>query len=164
MAGKYYIFEDDELKTEEDEIGNTKIDSNGNLMGGTVCSVFDILAIVDSTLPGRVFKAETFCSPWRANPDKRYMLSIEAARTSGFRDSLYYFRRNPSVVKLSLSQAEKDHLISLGRLSTNLKSRSVTIVTARSAFKLHGAKMVKGMISRSVPHKLLRADIVCNAH
>ena len=35
MGGKYYIFEDDELKTEDDEVGNTKIDANGNLLGGT---------------------------------------------------------------------------------------------------------------------------------
>lgn len=34
VNGKYYVFEDDELKTEEDEIGNTKIDINGNLLGG----------------------------------------------------------------------------------------------------------------------------------
>lgn len=34
MNGKYYIFEDDELKTEEDDIGNTKVDINGNLLGG----------------------------------------------------------------------------------------------------------------------------------
>ncbi|KAF8323813.1 hypothetical protein DL93DRAFT_2049468, partial [Clavulina sp. PMI_390] len=125
IEGKYYIFENDELQTEEDEVGNTKIDANGNLLGG------------------RVFKADTFCSPWRPNPEKRYMLSIDAARTSGFRDSLYYFRRNLRVAKLPISQAEKDHLISLGRLSNNLRSRTVTIVAARSAFKLHGAKMVK---------------------
>ena len=73
------------------------------------------------------------------------MLSIDAARTSGFRDSLYYFRRNPSVVKLTLSQPEKEHLISLGRLSNNLKSRSVTMIAVRSAFKVHGSKMIKGM-------------------
>lgn len=132
--------------TEENDIGNTKIDINGNLLGG---ESYLHLCHVDERLtrpPGRAFKADTFCSPWRANTEKRYMLSIEAARTSGFRDSLYYFRRNPLVVKLTLSQAEKDHLISLGRLSNNLKSRSVTIVTARSAFKLHGSKMVKGAV------------------
>lgn len=73
------------------------------------------------------------------------MLSIDAARTSGFRDSLYYFRRNLLLVKLTLSQAEKEHLIELGRLSSNLKSRSVTMLTARSAYKAHGAKMLKGV-------------------
>lgn len=147
VGDKTYVFEDDELITEEDEKGNEKVDKNGNLLGGEFITSCGELTFTNtgSLCVGRVFKADTFCSPWRANQDKRYMLSIEAARTSGFRDSLYYFRRNPAVVKLTLSQAEKDHLISLGRLSVSLKSRSVTIVTARSAFKLHGAKMVKGV-------------------
>lgn len=35
IGTKSYIFEDDELITEEDEKGNQKIDINGNLLGGT---------------------------------------------------------------------------------------------------------------------------------
>ncbi|KAF8337046.1 chromatin remodelling complex Rsc7/Swp82 subunit-domain-containing protein [Cantharellus anzutake] len=116
--------------TEDDPKGDTKIDKLGNLLGGMLLC--------------RIFKAPAFKSPWRSNPEKQYMLSIDAARTSGFRDSLYYFRRNPTVVKLTLSQAEKEHLISLGRLSNNLKSRSVTMIAVRSAFKVHGSKMIKG--------------------
>ncbi len=38
------------------------------------------------------------------------MLAIDAARTSGFRDSLYYFRRNPLAFKLNATQGEKDYL------------------------------------------------------
>lgn len=72
------------------------------------------------------------------------MLAIDAARTSGFRDSLYYFRRNPLAMKLNATQWEKDHLIEVGKLGSHLKTRSVTLVTARSAFKLHGSKMLAG--------------------
>lgn len=36
IGGKTYVFQDDELVTEEDEVGNTKIDINGNLLGGTL--------------------------------------------------------------------------------------------------------------------------------
>jgi len=72
------------------------------------------------------------------------MLAIDAARTSGFRDSLYYFRRNPLAFKLNAAQPEKDYLISEGKLSSHLRTRSVTLITARSAFKLHGSKMVIG--------------------
>jgi chromatin structure-remodeling complex protein RSC7 len=72
-----------------------------------------------------------------------YMLAIDAARTSGFRDSLYYFRRNPKAYKLNASQTEKDYLIAEGKLGGHLKTRSVTLITARSAYKLHGAKMIK---------------------
>lgn len=73
------------------------------------------------------------------------MLAIDAARTSGFRDSLYYFRRNPLAFKLNATQPEKDHLITEGKLGSHLRTRAVTLITVRSAYKLHGAKMVQGM-------------------
>ncbi|KAF8607255.1 hypothetical protein BDV93DRAFT_305333 [Ceratobasidium sp. AG-I] len=125
VNGQALFLKNDELTTEDDEKGDQKIDAQGHLLGG------------------REFKAPTFGSPWREDPDRQYMLSIDAARTSGFRDSLYYFRRNLQLVKLPLSQSEKEMLIDLGRLPNSLKSRSVTLVTARSAYKLHGAKMIK---------------------
>ena len=107
-------------------MGDTKIDADGNL------------------LDGRQFKATSFTIPNR-HPTRKYMLAIDAARTSGFKDSLYYFRRNPLMWKLTLTQQEKDQLIEDGKLSAHLKSRSVTLVTARSAYKMHGAKMIRGM-------------------
>ena len=125
MGDTTYIVEDDELQTPNIEIGDTKISPDGELLGG------------------RQFKATTFVIKNR-HPSRRYMLAIDAARTSGFKDSLYYFRRNPLMWKLTLTQEEKDQLIEDGKLSAHLKSRSVTLVTARSAYKLHGAKMIKG--------------------
>ncbi|PVF95149.1 hypothetical protein CPB86DRAFT_764542 [Serendipita vermifera] len=132
VGGKAYVkvgdqlfqLERDNLVTREDPIGNTKIDNNGNLLGG------------------REFKAATFHVPTR-NPEIKYMLAIECARASGYRDSLYYFRRNPLMFKLQLSAPEKEYLIQNGKLHTNLRHRSVTMVTARSAFKQHGAKIIK---------------------
>ena len=94
----------------------------------------------------RKFKAQTFQLPNR-HPDRMYMLAIDAARTSGFRDSLYYFRRNPLAMKLNATQAEKEYLIEVGKLGSHLRTRSVTMITARSAYKLHGAKMVQGVPS-----------------
>jgi chromatin structure-remodeling complex protein RSC7 len=73
-----------------------------------------------------------------------YMLAIDAARTSGFRDSLYYFRRNPLAFKLNATQPEKEFLIEIGKLGSHLRTRSVTLITARSAFKLHGSKTLIG--------------------
>ena len=90
-----------------------------------------------------MFKAGTFILPQR-HPERRYMLAIDAARTSGFRDSLYYFRKNLLAYKLNATQAEKDMLIEQGKLGSRLRTRSVTLITARSAYKLHGAKMVVG--------------------
>ncbi|KAI0356889.1 hypothetical protein OH77DRAFT_1400246 [Trametes cingulata] len=123
IQGKIYIMDGDEYVTEDDPKGDTKIDKNGNLLGG------------------KRFKAQTFVLPNR-HPERKYMLAIDAARTSGFRDSLYYFRRNPLALKLNATQWEKEHLIEQGKLGSHLKTRSVTLVTARSAFKLHGAKML----------------------
>jgi chromatin structure-remodeling complex protein RSC7 len=132
VGGKAYVkvgdqlfqLDRDNLVTREDPTGNTKIDINGNLLGG------------------REFKAATFHVPTR-NPDIKYMLAIECARSSGYRDSLYYFRRNPLMYKLQLSAPEKEYLIQNQKLHTNLRHRSVTMVTARSAFKQHGAKVIK---------------------
>ncbi|KAI0657495.1 chromatin remodelling complex Rsc7/Swp82 subunit-domain-containing protein [Cubamyces menziesii] len=123
ILGKIYIMEGDEYVTDDDPKGDTKIDINGNLLGG------------------RRFKAQTFVLPNR-HPERKYMLAIDAARTSGFRDSLYYFRRNPLALKLNATQWEKEYLIEQGKLGSHLKTRSVTLVTARSAYKLHGAKML----------------------
>ncbi|KAI6102552.1 chromatin remodelling complex Rsc7/Swp82 subunit-domain-containing protein [Pisolithus croceorrhizus] len=71
-----------------------------------------------------------------------YWVVSPQARSSGFRDSLYYFRKNSLALKLLATQPEKEFLIQLGKLGAHLKTRSVTLVTARSAYKLHGAKMI----------------------
>ena len=76
------------------------------------------------------------------------MLSIDAARTCGYRDSLYFFRRNKELVKLSLANKEKDILIRDRRLNGTFKARSVTMIAVRNAFKLQGAKMIKGPCRR----------------
>ncbi|KAF5392878.1 hypothetical protein D9757_000856 [Collybiopsis confluens] len=123
VQGDVYIIEGDQFITEDDPKGDEKIDKWGNLLGG------------------RRFKASTFALPNR-HPERRYMLAIEAARSSGYRDSLYYFRRNPLAFKLNATQPEKEYLISEGKLGPHLKTRSVTMITAQSAFKLHGSKMV----------------------
>ncbi|GAA6059498.1 hypothetical protein JCM10212_002241 [Sporobolomyces blumeae] len=125
VKGTTYKIDGDEIVLEADPRGEAKIDENGNLLGG------------------RAWKVHTFTSPMRANPDKLYMLSIDAARCAGFRDSLYFFRRNPLIHKLACAQPEKDRLIELGKLNSNLKSRAVTIVSARNVFKVMGATFVQ---------------------
>ncbi|KIO28279.1 hypothetical protein M407DRAFT_49791, partial [Tulasnella calospora MUT 4182] len=125
IDGNRYETDGEELFLPEDTAGETKIDKLGNLLGG------------------RKFKGSTFTSAIRPNPHKRYILSIEAARATGYRDSLYYFRRNALLVKITLTQSEKEILIADKILSQNLRSRIVTMVTARSAFMAGGSKLVK---------------------
>ncbi|GAA5995496.1 uncharacterized protein JCM10292_005211 [Rhodotorula paludigena] len=61
-------------------------------------------------------KVHTFTSPLRLNVNK--------------------------IRKLTCNQEEKDRLIELGRLSDNLKSRAITVLSARNVFKVMGAAFV----------------------
>ncbi|EGG10664.1 uncharacterized protein MELLADRAFT_60382 [Melampsora larici-populina 98AG31] len=123
--GVTYLVEDDELTLPDDPKGDLKVTPEGVLLGD------------------RQYKIPTFTSKARANPNKHFVLSIDAARAAGYRDSLYFFRRNPLIQKLPCTQDEKDALIAAGFLSGNLKSRAVTMCSARNAFKVMGARFLK---------------------
>ena len=136
VKGIVYDVADDELALPIDPNGETKVDKSGRLLGG------------------REYKAATFTCPTRSDPERLYMLAIDAARCAGFRDSLYFFRRNPLIHKLNCSQEEKEMLIQKGRLHVNLKSRQVTIITARNCFRIFGARFVKSMFSFLLQYQL----------
>ncbi|TIB36746.1 hypothetical protein E3P84_00799 [Wallemia ichthyophaga] len=124
IGGNDYWYTEDELEIDDDVRGDQKVDMHGNLLGG------------------RCYKMPTFTSSLRHDREKVYMLSIDAARGAGFKDSLYMFRRNLHLVKLTLEQDEKERLIGEGKLAANSRSRSVTIVAARNVYKLFGAKVL----------------------
>lgn len=124
IGGNDYWYTEDELEIDDDVRGDQKVDMHGNLLGG------------------RCYKMPTFTSSLRHDREKVYMLSIDAARGAGYKDSLYMFRRNLLLVKLTLEQDEKERLITEGKLAANSRSRSVTIVAARNVYKLFGAKVL----------------------
>ncbi|CBQ70412.1 conserved hypothetical protein [Sporisorium reilianum SRZ2] len=128
IKGTKYRLEADEEEVilPADPDGDKKVDEKGRLQGG------------------RQYKAYNFTSDQRSDPEKVYMLAIDAARSAGYRDSLYFFRRNPQIFKIELFQAEKEKLIDDGRLSGQLKTRNVTMVPARNVYKLHGARFLSG--------------------
>ncbi|SNX82439.1 uncharacterized protein MEPE_01145 [Melanopsichium pennsylvanicum] len=128
IKGTKYRLEADgeEVVLPSDPDGDKKIDEKGRLQGG------------------RQYKAYNFTSDLRADPEKVYMLAIDAARTAGYRDSLYFFRKNPQIFKIELLQPEKEKLIEDGRLSGQLRTRNVTMVPARNVYKLHGARFLSG--------------------
>ena len=128
IKGTKYRLEADgeEVILPSDPDGDKKVDEKGRLQGG------------------RQYKAYNFTSDLRGDPEKVYMLAIDAARSAGYRDSLYFFRRNPQIFKIELLQAEKEKLIEDGRLSGQLKTRNVTMVPARNVYKLHGARFLSG--------------------
>ena len=123
IKGKRYRIENDEIVLDDDPQGDTKVDSAGNMLGG------------------RVLKIHTFCSDGRSDPTKRYCLAIDAARCAGFRDSIYFLRRNPWLWKMDATKVEKDRLISEGKLHQNLRSRGVSILSARAVYKFVSSPM-----------------------
>lgn len=148
VKGRNYDLGIDELLLPLDEAGEKKVDGLGRLQGGKSCLCLHtatkcLLKALRMHMAGREYKATVFTSNSRSDPERLYMLAIDAARCAGFRDSLYFFRRNPWIHKLNCSQEEKDKLIARGRLHVNLKSRQVTIVTARNCYKVFGARFVK---------------------
>lgn len=126
IEGRQYTCVDDELQIDEDEAGNTKIDARGQLLGG------------------RKFTFPVFQSSERPDPLKWYALSIDAARAAGHRDSFFFYRKNPLLVKLACTDQEKAWLIENKRLPAHLRTRSVNMVAARNIYKLHGAYIISG--------------------
>jgi hypothetical protein len=80
----------------------------------------------------------------RGNPNKRYMLAIDAAHAAGMRDSLDFFRKNPLLVKTNCTRYEKEQFILEGRVHPNMKNKNIALVACRNAYKIMGAKFVKG--------------------
>lgn len=119
IKGTTYQIREDELVLDDDPKGESKIDKDGNLLGGEL--FFHALLLRSTSClfsrrrcvhfrtsaksAGREWKLPTFTSATRNTPTKRYMLSIDAARAAGFRDSLYFFRRNPLILKVSEREA-----------------------------------------------------------
>ena len=119
-----YAVQGDELLLDADEAGDRKVDPQGRLQGG------------------RTYRVPTFASPFRDDPERLYMLAIDVARVAGFRDSAYFFRKHPLLLKLFLGAEEKDHLIDTGHLNAQLRPRNVCIITAHNTFKVLGARVV----------------------
>ncbi|KEI39665.1 uncharacterized protein L969DRAFT_82296 [Mixia osmundae IAM 14324] len=116
---------DEESDLEDDLRGEGKIDRNGVLQDG------------------RVFRISTFELPTRANKKKVWVLSIDAAKMQGYRDSVYFYKHNPRITKTSATQQEKDLLARLDRIHANLRHRQVNILPARTLFKAFGATTIQ---------------------
>ena len=70
------------------------------------------------------------------------MLAIECARVLNCRDSYLLFNKNRSLHKIIATQAEKDELIHQEILPYSYRSRQIAIVTAKSMFRLFGARVI----------------------
>ncbi|KAI9317955.1 chromatin remodelling complex Rsc7/Swp82 subunit-domain-containing protein [Dichotomocladium elegans] len=106
-----------------DEIGETKVDRGGNLLGG------------------RQYKVPTFHLPNRGN--MLYMFSKDPAALLGFRDSFVFLKKNPKLKKVHITDSEKGHLVQNSMLRSTFRTREVSVVTARSVFKQFGHRVLK---------------------
>lgn len=115
---------DDEVVLPEDPEGETKVDKNGNLLGG------------------REYRVRTFTILGRG--ERQYMLSTEPARCIGFRDSYLFFQKHRLLYKIIIDDEAKRDLIEREIIPHSYKGRAIGVVTARSVFREFGAKIVIG--------------------
>ncbi|KAF4553757.1 Chromatin structure-remodeling complex subunit rsc7-like protein 1 [Elsinoe fawcettii] len=123
-AGNTVMVVNDEADLPEDEAGETKVDKNGNLLGG------------------REYRVRVFTIVGREQ--RLYMLSTEPARCTGFRDSYLFFNKHLSLHKIVLNEEEKMDLIERDLIPHSYKGRNIGICTARSVFREFGARIVIG--------------------
>ncbi|KAL7751342.1 hypothetical protein RI367_003202 [Sorochytrium milnesiophthora] len=88
-------------------------------------------------LGGRSFRFQPF-QLVRRHPTRFYVFAADVAKCVGERDAYTLFQRHCEELKLHTAEEDREHLISIGRLAPHLKSRNLTIMTARNAFRRFG--------------------------
>ncbi|KND00733.1 uncharacterized protein SPPG_03849 [Spizellomyces punctatus DAOM BR117] len=115
--------EDEDPESECDEKGELKITKDGELLGG------------------RDFRIKTFTLP--RHPTRRYMLTVDIAKTLQYRDTYIFFLKNPHITRIQGTDEDKKFLEEAGLLPGQLRRRPVSIATARSIFRAFGHKAIK---------------------
>lgn len=114
--------ENDEYKTPDDINGDKKITEMGVLKGG------------------RQFRVKTFKIPNHGN--RMYAVSTDVARLVGYRDSYFLFQKHTNLYRLTIDEESKMALINHDLLPGTFKTRAAYLITARSAFKEFGARII----------------------
>lgn len=112
----------DEYLTETDPNGELKINQLGELQGG------------------RKFRVKTFKVPGKGN--RLYCISTDVARMVGYRDSYFLFQKHINLYRFIVDENAKFKLINDGYLPVSFKTRHAYLITARSAFKEFGARII----------------------
>jgi hypothetical protein len=109
--------------SEIDDKGETKVDEDGEL------------------LDGREYKIPTFVLP--RHPSRLYMLTVDVAKTLGFKDTHVFLNKNPSFPKLVATEEDREAMEDQDLVPSQLKNKTISILPARSVFKGFGFKIVK---------------------
>ncbi|KAJ2659207.1 hypothetical protein IWW48_003643 [Coemansia sp. RSA 1200] len=117
--------ESDDDETERDPAGEAKIDADGYLQGG------------------REFICEIFRSPFRRNKARQYVLTMDCCRYMGARDSYMLFKQHPRMKRVETTQEERNLLADKRMIPKVTRFRPIALITARTAFREFGARIVK---------------------
>lgn len=71
------------------------------------------------------------------------MFSKDPAALLNFRDSFVFIKKNPKLVKVYVTDEEKSYLVETNKLRATFRTRDVSVVSARSVFKVFGHRVVK---------------------
>ncbi|KAI8336248.1 chromatin remodelling complex Rsc7/Swp82 subunit-domain-containing protein [Chlamydoabsidia padenii] len=112
-----------EEESDTDEAGEKKVDKDGHL------------------LEGREYKVLTFELPQRGRT--LFMFSKDPAALLNFRDSFVFIKKNPKLVKVYVTDEEKSYLVETNKLRATFRTRDVSVVSARSVYKVFGHRVVK---------------------
>ncbi|KAJ2396849.1 chromatin structure-remodeling complex subunit RSC7, partial [Coemansia sp. RSA 2603] len=114
-----------EADSETDPAGELKIDRNGRLLGG------------------REFICPVVQSPFRRNTRRQYILTMDCCRFTGARDSYMLFKQHPRMRHVETTQEERDMLAEQRLIPKVTRFRTIRMVTARTAFREFGARLVR---------------------
>ncbi|KAI7821260.1 chromatin-remodelling complex, RSC SWI/SNF subunit Rsc7/Swp82, partial [Kickxella alabastrina] len=115
----------DDSEDEADSEGERKIDTLGQLLGG------------------REFICPVVTSPFRSNPRRQYILTMDCCRFTGARDSYMLFKQHPRMRRVETTQRERDMLADRRLIPKVTRFRPIAMITARTAFREFGARIVK---------------------
>lgn len=92
-------------------------------------------------LEGRIFRCRTFQLPDRG--ETLFMLCTECARVLGYRDAYSLFGQNRPLLKVFITQKDKDKLVQREIMPHSYTLGPVAVVTARSMFRQFGARLIE---------------------
>ncbi|KAJ1548102.1 hypothetical protein HK405_004211 [Cladochytrium tenue] len=96
----------------------------------------------DDSEEGRHYRIRAFLLPQHAN--RLYMMTMDLTKILGLRDSHFFYVKNPGIRRVLASREDKESLLAREMLAPSLRSRPLVIMTARSAFKIFGHRIVLG--------------------
>lgn len=110
------------VERETDPEGDEKVDILGRLSGG------------------RKYRCRTF--RLKCQGERLFNLGTEVAKVFGYRDSYLLFHKNPDLRKMIVNETDKHDMIAQNIIPYAFRSRQIGVVTARSVFRVFGARAI----------------------